>query len=42
ELIPRGCNEQLWNDTSGWTLSDHRAVLSTFQYKRNIDTKMDF
>ncbi|CAM4890858.1 unnamed protein product [Rotaria socialis] len=42
ELIPRGCNEQLWNDTSGWTLSDHRAVLSTFQYKRNIDTKIDF
>ncbi|CAF4641816.1 unnamed protein product, partial [Rotaria magnacalcarata] len=22
ELIPRGCDEQSWNDTSGWTLSD--------------------
>lgn len=35
ELIPHGCNEQMWNDTSGWTLSDHRGVLSKFQIKDN-------
>ena len=32
DLIPRGCDEHRWNDASGWSLSDHRAVLSTFQY----------
>jgi endonuclease/exonuclease/phosphatase family metal-dependent hydrolase len=32
ELIPRGCNEKKWDDPSGWTLSDHRAILTTFQY----------
>ncbi len=41
ELIPRGCDEQKWNDASKWTLSDHRAVLTTFQYKDNQQTKND-
>ena len=32
ELIPRGSNENKWNDPFDWPLSDHRAVLSTFQF----------
>lgn len=39
ELIPRGCDEQRWNDNSEWMLSDHRAVLSVFQYKPTADIK---
>ncbi|UJR07637.1 hypothetical protein I4U23_011925 [Adineta vaga] len=31
ELIPRGCNHMKWHDQSGWNLSDHRAILTTFQ-----------
>ena len=32
ELIPRGCDENKWNDSFDWPLSDHRAILSTFQF----------
>ena len=32
ELIPRGCDPSRWTDHTQWTLSDHRAVLSTFQF----------
>lgn len=32
ELIPRGCDHLLWHDQSGWKLSDHRAIVSTFQF----------
>jgi mRNA deadenylase 3'-5' endonuclease subunit Ccr4 len=35
ELIPRGCDQRKWNDNSEWNLSDHRAVLTTFEYKDN-------
>ncbi|CAF3491307.1 unnamed protein product [Rotaria sp. Silwood1] len=42
ELIPRGCDEQKWNDTTGWNLSDHRAVISIFQDKQNHKIKNDF
>lgn len=28
ELLPKGCNHLIWND---WKLSDHRAILTTFQ-----------
>ncbi len=41
ELIPRGCAQQIWNDASQWTLSDHRAVLTTFQYIDNQQIKFD-
>ncbi|CAF1409114.1 unnamed protein product [Adineta ricciae] len=40
ELIPRGCDVHKWNDTIGWTLSDHRAILTTFQLEENQE-KMD-
>ncbi len=32
ELIPRGCDQYKWNDATKWNLSDHRAILTTFQY----------
>ncbi len=32
ELIPRGCDAYKWNDATKWNLSDHRAILTTFQY----------
>ncbi len=32
ELIPRGCDQHNWNDATKWNLSDHRAILTTFQY----------
>lgn len=32
DLIPHGCDQHKWADSSGWNLSDHRAVLTTFQY----------
>jgi len=35
ELIPRGCNHLIWEDETGWKLSDHRALLSTFKYNKN-------
>jgi mRNA deadenylase 3'-5' endonuclease subunit Ccr4 len=35
ELIPHGCDQHRWNDNSGWNLSDHRAVLTTFIDKDN-------
>ncbi|CAF3585929.1 unnamed protein product [Adineta steineri] len=35
ELIPRGCDTHSWNDESKWNLSDHRAILTTFQYKND-------
>jgi endonuclease/exonuclease/phosphatase family metal-dependent hydrolase len=35
ELIPRGCNQLIWNDGSDWKLSDHRAILTTFQSSNN-------
>jgi mRNA deadenylase 3'-5' endonuclease subunit Ccr4 len=35
QLIPHGSNEKIWNDSTNWILSDHRAVLTTFQYKDN-------
>ena len=36
ELIPHGCNPLLWNDDhADWTLSDHRAILTRFQYNNN-------
>ncbi|CAF1104548.1 unnamed protein product [Adineta steineri] len=35
ELIPRGCNHLIWHDDSQWKLSDHRAILTTFQSKDN-------
>jgi mRNA deadenylase 3'-5' endonuclease subunit Ccr4 len=35
QLIPHGSNEQSWNDSTNWMLSDHRAVLTTFKYKDN-------
>ncbi|UJR38518.1 hypothetical protein I4U23_031184 [Adineta vaga] len=39
ELIPRGCDVHSWNDSSKWTLSDHRAVLTTFQLKDNQENR---
>jgi mRNA deadenylase 3'-5' endonuclease subunit Ccr4 len=41
QLIPHGCNEQLWNDTTKWSLSDHRAVLTTFKYNENQQTQTE-
>jgi len=35
ELIPKGCNQLIWYDQTGWKLSDHRAVLTTFKYHEN-------
>ena len=32
ELIPKGCNHLIWKDESNWQLSDHRAILTTFQF----------
>ena len=32
DLIPRGCDQYKWQDSSNWNLSDHRAILTTFQY----------
>ena len=31
QLIPKGSNQFLWNDSTNWTLSDHRAILTKFQ-----------
>jgi endonuclease/exonuclease/phosphatase family metal-dependent hydrolase len=35
ELIPKGCNHLIWNDQTGWKLSDHRPVITTFKYNEN-------
>lgn len=32
DLIPHGCDQNKWEDSSGWNLSDHRAILTTFQF----------
>ena len=35
DLIPRGCDQSRWHDHTQWTLSDHRALLTTFQFNDN-------
>lgn len=33
DLIPKGSNESIWNDATQWSLSDHRAILTRFQFQ---------
>lgn len=41
DLIPHGCDQHKWQDSSGWNLSDHRAILTTFQ-QRDQQDRTDF